>query len=245
MRFDFTGRNVIVTGGTRGIGLAVTKAFLGAGASVVATYVGDEKAATVLAEDESDKPLTLERFDVSNYREVEAFYERFDVVHDRLDALVNNAGVRRDAVVGMMSEEDWRMVVDINLTSVYNMSKFAVMRMMGERFGRIVNVTSPSGKHGFPGQANYAAAKAGMVAFSKSLANETGKRGITVNCVSPGFIQTDLIADLTAEQVKEYKAKVPLKRFGRPEEIAQAILFLCDPESAYVTGTTLEVTGGL
>jgi len=135
--------------------------------------------------------------------------------------------------------------MNINLTGTFSASKFALQKMMQNRFGRIISITSPSGKMGIMGQANYAATKAGQVAFTKTLSKEAAKRKITVNCVSPGFIETELIADLDEETVKQYKKDVPMKRFGKPSEVASAIMFLASKESAYITGTTLEVTGGL
>ncbi|MFA4945878.1 MAG: 3-oxoacyl-ACP reductase FabG [Lentisphaeria bacterium] len=246
--FDFAGQTVIVTGGTRGIGRAIVLAFLHAGAAkVMATYAGNEAAAEALklAAGEAAARLELTCFDVADYAAVEAFYKRLLDRGEKLHVLVNNAGIRRDSVLGMMSPGDWQSVIATNLNGTYNMSKFAVMLMSGERYGRIIAITSPSGKFGFAGQANYAAAKAGQAALTRSLSKEVAKRGITVNCVSPGFIETDLIADLPPEQAAEYRRGVPLQRFGRPEEVAYAVLFLASREAAYITGETLEVTGGL
>ena len=245
MIFDYSGYNVIVSGGTRGIGRAVTEAFLGAGARVTAVYAGKDKAAEEFVESCGSPSLSTEKLDVSDYAAVEAFFERYDSRHESLQVLVNNAGIRRDSVVGMMTRRDWDDVVDTNLGGTFNMSKFALMKMLQNKFGRIINITSPSGKLGFAGQANYASSKAGQVAFAKSLSKEAGKRNITVNCVSPGFIGTELIADLPEEMVKEYRKQVPLGRFGTVEEVAHAVLFLASRESSYITGTVLEVTGGI
>ncbi len=246
-KFDFTGQTAIVTGGTRGIGAAISDAFLNSGATVVATYSGNEAAARefTLAHEEVASRLDVQRFDVSSYEQVEQFFRYIDTKYAAVEVVVNNAGIRRDKVVGMLASEDWQKVIDINLTGVFNMSKFAVHKMMQARYGRIVNITSPSGKIGFEGQANYAAAKAGLVGFARSLSKEVAKRKITVNCVSPGFIDTDFIAALPDEQLKSYRKMVPLKRFGRPDEVAHCVLFLAARESAYITGATLEVTGGL
>jgi len=244
---DFSQQTVIVTGGTRGIGRAIAEAFLEAGARVHATYAGNETAATAFAaaQAQAGERLQLHRFDIGSYSEVEAFYQALDRQGERLEVLVNNAGIRHDGVVGMLSPDDWQKVIGTNLTGTYNMSKFAVLAMMRTRYGRIITITSPSGKLGFEGQANYAASKAGQVAFSRSLSKEVARRGITVNCVSPGFIETDFIADLPAEQAQAYRNLVPLKRFGKPEEVASAVLFLASREAAYISGATLEVTGGL
>ena len=245
--YNFSGRNIIVTGGTRGIGRAISEAFLAAGARVVATYAGNREAAEVFAAANVGhaERLVLEQFDISDHDAVEAFYRRYEERTGKLDVLVNNAGIRRDSVVGMMLPEDWQRVVDINLTGTYNMSKYAVHAMLPERWGRIITITSPSGEIGFEGQANYAATKAGQIAFTKSLAKEVAKRKITVNCVSPGFIDTEFIADLTAEQAKAYKGMVPMKRFGETREVAEAVLFLASDAAAYITAETLHVTGGV
>ncbi len=158
---------------------------------------------------------------------------------------VNNFGIRRDSAVDRMKLEDWSSVVDVNLSGVFNMCKFAVMIMMSSRYGRIINITSPAGKIGFPGQSNYAATKAGQVGLTRSLSKEVATRGITVNCVSPGFIDTGFIDDLPEKLRKTYLENIPLHRFGKPEEVASCVLFLASKEASYTNGSTLEVTGGL
>jgi len=244
--FDFSDQTVIVTGGTRGIGRAVAEAFLNAGATVIANYRGNDAAAqTFKAAAPHGERLHLAKFDVADYAAVESFFRVFAERYGALHVLVNNAGIRRDSVLAMMPEEDWRDVIDTNLTGSYNMCKFGVQVMMGERYGRIINITSPCGHFGFEGQANYAASKAGMIGMARSLSKEVAKRKITVNCVSPGFVETELIDDLPEELAKEYKSMVPLKRFAKPDEIAHAVLFLATPEAAYITGEALEVSGGL
>ncbi|HBC89745.1 MAG TPA: beta-ketoacyl-ACP reductase [Lentisphaeria bacterium] len=245
MKFDFKEYNVVVTGGTRGIGKAVTEAFLKAGASVTAIFHGNQAAADQLKQAWAGHPLEIVKFDISDYSQAESFYKEYDAKHKSLEVLVNNAGIRKDNVLGMMPPQDWNAVIATNLTGTFNMSKFAVQKMMQNKFGRIINITSPSGKFGFAGQSNYAAAKAGQVALTMSLAKETARRGITVNAVSPGFIDTEFIGDLPEEAKKAFIQQIPLKRFGRPEEVANAILFLASKESSYVTGSVLEVTGGL
>lgn len=245
--YNFKEQTAIVTGGTRGIGAAISMALLKAGASVVAVYSGNREAAEAFAAQAGDVAgrLELACCNVADYAQAEAFFTTFDQQHERLDILVNCAGIRQDGVVPMLPEESWRKVIDVNLTGTYVMSKLGVQRMLRHRYGRIIGITSPSGRIGFEGQANYAASKAGQVAFIKSLSKEVAKRKITANCVSPGFIDTDFIATLPPEQLATYKAMVPLKRFGRPEEIANAVLFLASEESEYITGTVLEVSGGL
>jgi 3-oxoacyl-[acyl-carrier protein] reductase len=159
--------------------------------------------------------------------------------------LVNNAGIRRDAIVASMKPADWDRVLATNLSGSFHMSKHAVLNMMRRRYGRIVMITSPAAHHGFEGQAAYAASKAGQVGLMRSLAREVARRKITVNCVSPGFIETDLIADLSEETKKEHLRMVPMQRFGTAEEVAWAVLALCSTRAAYIHGTTLEVHGGI
>ena len=173
MNGKFDGFNVIVTGGTRGIGGAASELFLKNGAAVTAIYGGNDSAAAEFKAKWAGFPLETVKLDVADYAAAEAFFSEFDRTHKTLEVLVNCAGIRKDSIVGMMPPEDWNSVMSINLTGTFNMSKFAVMKMMQNRFGRIISITSPSGKFGFAGQANYAASKAGQVAFTKSLSKET------------------------------------------------------------------------
>ncbi len=244
---DFNGQKIVVTGATRGIGAAISMAFLAQGATVCGLYGGNDSAAESFRSQcgENAERLHLFKCDVSDYAAVEALYADIESRFDTIDVLVNNAGVRRDAVLAMMKEEDWRQVIDINLTGGYNMSKFAVQLMMKQKYGRIIFITSPMAHMGFVGQANYAASKAGQIGMMKSLSKETAKRKITVNCVSPGFIATELLDDLDKEQVKTYKKMVPARRFGKPEEVADSVLFLAGKNAAYINGAVLEITGGL
>ncbi|MCB2183171.1 MAG: 3-oxoacyl-ACP reductase FabG [Desulfobulbaceae bacterium] len=244
---DFTNQKVIVTGATRGLGRAIASAFLDQGAFVIGIYGGNRDAAEQFRKDvdQHGERLQLHQCDVSDYEAVEKLYQEIEEEHETIDILVNNAGIRRDGVLAMMPQEDWNRVIDINLTGSYTMSKFAVQLMVKQKYGRIIFITSPMAHLGFAGQANYAASKAGQVGMMKSLSKETAKRKITVNCVSPGFIATELINDLTKEQVKEYKKMVPMRRFGTPEEVADAVLFLAGSHAAYITGSVLEVNGGL
>jgi 3-oxoacyl-[acyl-carrier protein] reductase len=237
---DYSDQRVIVTGGTRGIGAAISDAFLAAGAEVHALYASDTATAQTFAE--SRPQLRLHQVDVSDYAAVEKFY---GALEGPPQVLINNAGIRRDAIVGMMKQEDWRRVLEVNLDASFFMAKFAVQAMSRQRYGRIVNIVSPSAHLGFHGQANYAASKAGQIAMSKSLAREVAKRNITVNCVSPGFVDTELLADLDQEKKKEFLALVPMGRFGEPREVANAVLFLASRDASYVTGAVLEVTGGI
>lgn len=244
---DFQGQKAVVTGATRGIGRAIATALLERGATVIGLYGSDARTAEQFSEECG--PLAGELFlyqcDVSNYSAVAALYDRIEQEFETIDILVNNAGIRRDGVLAMMPEEDWRQVIDVNLTGGYNMAKFAIQLMMKQKYGRIIFITSPMAHMGFAGQANYAASKAGQIGMMKSMAKETAKRKITVNCVSPGFIDTELLSDLPEAQVMEYKKMVPAKRFGKAEEVAEAVLFLAGPGASYINGSVLEVTGGL
>lgn len=243
--YQFNGQHVIVTGGTRGIGAGLSEAFLKAGATVIATYSGNDAAANVFKERLSlygDK-LVLKKFNVAGSAEVENFFNNYEF--PSLEILINNAGIRRDQIIASMGEGDWDNVIDTNLKGTYNMTRFAVLQMMKNRYGRIVNMSSVGGKLGLPGQANYAASKAGQIAMSLSVSKEVAKRNITINNICPGFIETELIADLPDEQVKEYKSQVPMKRFGKVEEVAHAVLFFASRESSYITGATLDIAGGL
>jgi 3-oxoacyl-[acyl-carrier protein] reductase len=240
---EFSEQTVIITGGTRGIGKAISSAFLSRNARVIASYVsGVEAAETFKAEHPKGENLILAKFDVSNPDAVESF---FDSLENPPQVVINNAGIRKDQIVGMLTMQEWSRVIDVNLTGSFLMSKFAVRAMSRERYGRIINITSPSARMGIKGQASYAASKAGQVALAKTLSKEVAKRKITVNCVEPGFIDTDLLNDLTEELIQGYKKMVPLGRLGLPEEVANAVLFLASREASYITGTTLTVDGGL
>ena len=245
--FNFSNRVAIVTGGTRGIGKGITEAFINNGATVVATYTSNDDAANGFKESLGDrgKNLILKKFDVSSSVEVEAFWHDLTSEVESVDILINNSGIRKDNISPMMPDEDWARVLDVNLSGCFYMTKRAVSHFMKNRYGRIVNMSSVGGKLGLPGQANYAASKAGQIAMSKSISKEVAKKGITINNVCPGFIETELIADLPQEQVKEYKKQVPMKRFGKVEEVANAVLFLASEEASYITGTTLDISGGL
>lgn len=247
MSFDFKDQVVVITGGTRGIGRGLTEAFLKAGATVYATYARNDQAANEFKESKAEfgDRLILSKFDVTNSKQIQSFFSTLESSSNRLDILINNSGIRKDNMLAMMPDEEWQNVLDTNLGGTFLMSKYAVPLMMKNRYGRIINMSSIGGRLGLPGQANYAASKAGQEAISKVLSKELGKRGITVNNILPGFIETELIADLPEEQVKEYKKQVPLKRFGKIEEVASAVLFLASKEASYITGASLEVTGGL
>ncbi|MFZ9001612.1 MAG: SDR family oxidoreductase [Bacteriovoracaceae bacterium] len=242
---EFSSKHVVVTGATKGIGKAISLHFLNHGAKVTAIYSRDDQAAKEL---ESlalnlEGQLELKKFDVSDLDAVKTFYNNMD--EQGLDILINNVGMRRDQVVAMLEEEDFDKVMQVNFNSAFYMSKYAVPYFMKKRFGRIVNMSSVGSRYCFSGQASYASSKGALNSFTKTLAKEVAKKGITVNSVSPGFIDTELIADLPAEQIKEYKKQVPMKRFGKPEEVAELVAFLCSDKASYITGTDVEIAGGL
>ncbi|MBN1365779.1 MAG: 3-oxoacyl-ACP reductase FabG [Syntrophaceae bacterium] len=245
--FDFSNQRVIVTGGTRGIGAGIAQAFLQAGATVIAIYSSNDAAAGEFKKknEQYAASLDIQKYDVSSSQEVKNFFRYLDEKYPSLEVLVNNSGIRKDAVAALMQDEEWAKVLDVNLTGTFYMSREIIPRFMSGRFGRIINISSLGGDIGFQGQANYAASKAGQLALTKSLSKEIAKKGITVNCVSPGFIDTELISDLPEEQKKEYLKMIPLKRFGKVEEVAHAVLFLASREASYITGTTITVAGGL
>ena len=247
MEFDFKEQTALIAGGTRGIGRAISEAFLKAGAKVIATYLGNDEEAGKFKQANANHSnfLDIHKFNITDYEAVEKFYKEVEVKHKNFQILVVSSGIRSDSIVGMMKAEDWNRVIDTNLTGTFNLSKLAVQSMMRQRYGRIITLTSPIGKFGFAGQANYAASKAGQVAFTRSLSKEVASRKITVNCVSPGFIDTDFIGDLPEEQKKAYKDQIPLKRFGTPEDVTHPVLFLASKEADYITGSVLEVTGGI
>ncbi len=245
--FDFEGQTIIITGGTRGIGKGISEAFLKAGARVITTYSTNESAAARFKRDNEQfaGSLDVRKFDVTGYEEVEEFFRYIETEYGSFEVLVNNAGIRKDSVLAMMKESDWHDVMNVNLTGIFYMCKLAVMSLMRKRYGRIINIGSVMERYAFEGQANYAASKAGLVALTRSLSKEVATRGITVNCVSPGFITTELIHDLPDKLREAYLARIPLKRFGEPEEVAACVLFLASREASYVTGSLLEVAGGL
>jgi 3-oxoacyl-[acyl-carrier protein] reductase len=241
--FDLTGKNALITGASGGIGGDIARALHGAGASVGLSGTRVEplqKLADELGERAHVLPCNL-----SDSESVEALPKQAAEAMGSVDILVNNAGITRDNLFMRMSDEEWQSVIDVNMTSTMKLCKGVIRGMMKARWGRIVNVSSVVAAIGNPGQANYAASKAGMIGFSKALAHEVATRGITVNAVAPGFITTAMTEKLTDDQKKGLLLKVPAGRMGDPEEIAAAVLYLSSPEAGYVTGTTLHVNGGM
>lgn len=245
--FDFSEQKVIVTGAGRGIGKGIAELFLRSGAHVIGIYHSNKAAVEKFLEENQkfSKNVDFQQVDVSDHGQVKEFYRYLESKYSTFQILVNNSGIRKDAIVGMMREADWKEVIETNLSGTFYMCKFAIRNFISQKYGKIINITSPSGKIGFAGQANYAASKAGLVALTRSLSKEVATKGITANCVSPGFIDTEFLKDLPEKKWGEYRKEVPMKRFGTTREIAQAVLFLASDEASYITGTTLEVTGGL
>lgn len=241
--FDLTGKSALVTGASGGIGADIAKVLHQAGAVVglSGTRVAPlEALAAELGERAHVLPCNL-----SVAEEVEGLIKRASEAMGAVDILVNNAGITRDGLMMRMSDEDFQSVIDVNLTSTFRLCRAAMRGMMKARWGRIVNISSVVGATGNPGQVNYAASKAGMVGLSKSMAAEVASRGITVNCVAPGFIETAMTEKLNDQQKEGILSAVPAGRMGKPEEIAAAVLYLASNEAAYVTGATLHVNGGM
>ena len=244
---NLSGKTALVTGASRGIGRAIALDLAARGASVVVNYNVSEEAAQDVVKtitDAGGKAVAI-KADVSKFDEADTLIKASIEALGKLDILVNNAGTTRDMLLMQMKEDDWDHVLQADLKSVFNCCKAATRPMIRQRSGRIVNITSVVGLAGQAGQANYAAAKAGMVGFSKSLAKELGSRNITVNCVAPGFIPTALTNVLSDAQKQAITTATPLNRFGTPEEIAYAVSFLVSDLAAFITGVVLTVDGGL
>ena len=240
-------RVALVTGGSRGIGKAIVEALAMAGAKVAFVYQSNKSAADALVSELTAKGCNVYAIqaDASKKSEADAAIENVIAKWERLDILVNNAGIIRDKLILAMTSEEWQQVIDTNLTSVFNFCQSAIRPMMGNRFGRIVNMSSVAADFSNPGQANYAASKAGIEGFSRCLATEYAKRGITVNCVAPGFIETDMTSAVVNAAGDKIKNSIPVRRLGKPEDIANAVLFFASEESSYITGQILKVDGGL
>lgn len=240
--FDLSGRRALVTGASGGIGAAIARALHARGAEVILT--GRRADALRALADELGERVTVETGDVTDPAFAEALVAAAEKAGG-LDILVNNAGITRDGLALRMKDEDWQAVLDTNLTSAFRLSRAALRGMMRRRFGRIVNIGSVVGATGNPGQVNYAAAKAGLVGMTKALAAEVASRGITVNCVAPGFIETAMTDALGDRQRAALAERIPAGRLGRPGDVAAAVVYLASEEAAYVTGHTLHVNGGM
>ncbi|TMG83582.1 MAG: 3-oxoacyl-ACP reductase FabG [Betaproteobacteria bacterium] len=236
----------LVTGATRGIGMAIARVLARDKATVIGTATSDEGGASisVYLKDAGNAGEGI-RLDVSDGSAVDSAIAAIQTRYGDIAILVNNAGITRDGLLLRMKEDDWDSIMDTNLKSVYRLSKAVLRGMMKARYGRIISVGSVVGISGNAGQTNYAAAKAALVGFTKSLAQEVGSRAITVNCVAPGFIDTDMTRALSDAQRQTLVDKIPLGRLGTPQEVAHAVAFLASPEAGYITGATLHVNGGM
>mgnify|MGYP003636752664 FL=1 len=240
--FSLEGKVILVTGASRGIGKAIASQLKALGGNVIGTATSEHGAANISEYLGEGQGLVL---NVTDDASISAMFDLIKEKHGSVDILVNNAGITRDNLMMRMKDDEWNDIINTNLTSVFKISKAVLRAMMKKRNGRIINIGSVVGTMGNAGQVNYATAKAGLIGFTKSLAREVASRGITVNTVSPGFIDTDMTQTLTEEQKEGIFAQVPANRLGKPEEIAHAVAFLASDSAAYITGETLHVNGGM
>jgi 3-oxoacyl-[acyl-carrier protein] reductase len=241
--FDLSGKAALVTGASGGIGGAIARALHAQGAEVTLSGTRAEALEQLKAALGARTHVVAARMD--DAADIERLAKEAEAEMGKVDILVNNAGITRDNISMRMKDEEWEKVLQVNLTGTFRLTRAAMRGMMKRRLGRVINITSIVGVTGNPGQANYAAAKAGLIGMSKSLAQELASRGITVNCVAPGFIATPMTDVLTDDQKKNILSRVPAARLGTPEEIAAAVVFLASDEAAYVTGQTLHINGGM
>lgn len=239
---EFNKSRILITGGTRGIGRAIVEAFADQGARVAFTYRSSAEVAEQLKQEIGGFAFQC---DAADFQAAEQVVGDVIKAWGGIDILVNNAGITRDGLMMRMSESDWDQVISANLKSVFNYSKAVCRTMMRQRYGRIINISSVIGRTGNPGQANYAASKAGIVGFSKSLAKELATRGVTVNVVAPGFVETDMTDAINPKAKESLLSTIPVRRTAVPEEIAAPVLFLASKEASYITGQILGVDGGL
>ncbi|HYY16683.1 MAG TPA: 3-oxoacyl-[acyl-carrier-protein] reductase [Gammaproteobacteria bacterium] len=244
---ELAGQVALVTGGSRGIGRAVALTLAEMKAQVILNYVANEAAAeeTRAHIEAAGGQATTLRFDVADGEATDRAFHSILDAHGRIDILINNAGVARDTLLLRMKEEDWQQVLQVNLTGMYHCSKAAIRPMIRQRSGRIINITSIIGLIGNPGQVNYAAAKAGAIGLTKALAREVASRGITVNAVAPGFIETEMTQGLSGKTKAELLRQIPLGRWGMPQDVANCVGFLVSARASYITGQVIQVNGGL
>jgi acetoacetyl-CoA reductase len=235
-------RVALVTGGTRGIGRACSEALKAAGFKVAASYAGNDAAAEKF---KTETGIAVFKFDAGSFKACQEAVKKIEAEVGPVDVLVNNAGITRDAVLHRMTEEQWTQVIDTNLTSVFNMTRAVIEGMRNRSFGRIISISSVNGQKGQFGQANYSAAKAGLIGFTKAVAQENAAKGITVNAVAPGYIGTEMVMAVPEDVLKsKILPQIPVGRLGKPEEIARCVAFLASDESAFITGSTLSANGG-
>lgn len=235
---------VLVTGASRGIGRAIAERFAKDGHFVIGTATS-EKGAAAISEYLSESGGIGRVLNVCSDEDIDTLFDEIDSVYGSVNVLINNAGITKDGLLMRMKQDDWADVIDTNLTSIYRTSRRAVKGMMKARFGRIINITSVVGQMGNAGQTNYAASKAGVEGFTKSLAREIGSRGVTVNCVAPGFVETDMTEELDERMVASLLDAVPIGRMAQPHEIAAAVAFLASDDASYITGASLAINGGM
>ncbi len=241
----FAGQVALVTGASRGIGAAIAQELAQAGLTVIGTATTDDGAAKIGTALAAYPGCSGKNLNVNDAAAVEKLVEAIVKEHGALHILVNNAGITRDNLAMRMKDEDWDAVLDTNLKAVFRLSRAVMRTMMKQRYGRIINITSVVGAMGNPGQVNYAAAKAGVAGMTRALARELGSRNITVNCIAPGFIETDMTGALGEEQQKALLGQIPLGHLGKPSDVAHAVAYLASPLAAYVTGQELHVNGGM
>ena len=239
---NFKNKKIIITGATGGIGNSLVKKFHSLQANILATGTKTEK----LDEIKKKWPdVNVKKFDISDHSRIEEFIDNASLELGGLDILINNAGMNKDNLSLRMKDEEWKKVIDVNLSSTFLLTKHSIKKMLKNKFGRVINITSIVGHSGNLGQANYSASKAGIIGMSKSLAIEYAKKNITINCVSPGFIQTSMTANI-AEKVKLFlTSRIPMGRLGTGEDVSNCVAFLSSEESSYITGETLHVNGGM
>ena len=240
-----TGQVALVTGASRGIGAAIAHELARQGFRVTGTATSDDGAAKITQALAAYEGCAGAKLDVNNATEVDALVDAMVKTHGALHVLVNNAGITRDMLAMRLKDDDWDAVLDTNLKAVFRMSRAVIRPMMKQRYGRIISITSVVGASGNPGQANYAAAKAGVAGMTRALARELGSRQITVNCVAPGFIETDMTAALPEAQQQALLAQIPLGHLGKPADVAHAVAYLASPHAGYITGQELHVNGGM
>jgi len=239
------GQVALVTGGSRGIGLAISNRLIARGVALAAGYSRDAEAAKRLAAAHPEATVTLHQGNIGRAEDCERVVNEVIEQHGRLDILVNNAGITMDKTVRKMTPEEWDRVVQINPSGAFYMSRAVLNHMLERGSGRIINISSVIGEMGNIGQANYAAAKAGMFGLTKSLARETASKGITVSAVAPGFIRTEMVGAMPEEALEKVKSMIPVGRLGEPDEVARVVEFLADPDSSYITGGIYSINGGL
>ena len=235
--------NIILTGATGVIGNSILDKLISCGSNILATGTNEEKLKKIK---EKYKEVNILKFDISNHQNIDQFVDQCsDILSNKIDVLINNAGITQDNLSIRMKEEEWKKVIDINLSSTFLITKNVIKKMLKSKNGKIINVTSGVGHSGNIGQANYAASKAGIIAMSKSLALEYGKKNIKINCVSPGFIKSEMTDKINLEHAELLKSRISLNKFGNPEDVANTIAFLSSNLSDYITGETIHVNGGM